>query len=256
MPAIALQGVRQRELLEHHRGEAVQQQHDGVVGTGDVRVRERHRTHVVRRQVQRVREARAARDQRAVRVQDALGVGGRAGGPVDPAHGGAVGGRGGQHGRITVGQPGSVVRLEDPLRPQPPRHPGVVEAAPLAGHGEVLGLRLPQREGDFTVPVEGDDRGLYGAQAGQREGQQGRLDAGGQLPGDDGAGAYAHVVQAYRHVLGTRAQLAEAQGAVVLEEGRAVRGEVGAAGEKFPEGAGRAERVGGVVHGGPLVELA
>lgn len=250
MLAVALQRVRQRELLEHHRREAVQQQHHRVVGPGDVRVREGHRAHVVRRETQRVREARPARDQRTVRVQHALGVGGGAGGPVDPADGGAFGGRGGQDGRVAVRELIAVVRLEDPLRAEPSGHRRVVEAAPGAGDREVLRLRLPQREADFAVPVEGDHRRLYGAQAGQCEGEQGGLDAGGQLPGDDRAGAYTHAVQAGRNPLGAALQLAEAQGAVVLEEDRVVGGEVGAAGDQFPEGAGGAQCVGGVVHGG------
>ncbi len=92
--AVALQRVRQRELLEHHRREPVQQEHHRVVGAGDMGVREGHRAHVRLGEPQRVGEARAARDERTVRVEHTLGVGGRAGGPVDPADRGALGGRG------------------------------------------------------------------------------------------------------------------------------------------------------------------
>lgn len=248
--AVVLQGGGQREVLEHHGREAVQQQHHRVVGPGDVRVREGHRAHVVGGQPQRVGEAGAARDQRAVGVQHALGVGGGARGPVDPADGGAVGGRGGQDGRIAVRQ--RVVRLEDVLRAQPVRHRGVVEAAPLARDGEVLRLRLPQREADLTVAVEGDDRRLHGSDAGQREGQQGGLDPGGELPGDHRAGTYALAVQARRHPLGALAQLAEGQGAVLLQQDGPVGGEVGTAGDQFPQRARGTQGVCGVVHFGPL----
>lgn len=250
VPAVLLQGGGQREVLEHHGREAVQQQHHRVVGPGDVRVREGHRADVARGQPQRVGEAGAARDQRTVGVQHTLGVGGGARGPVDPADGGAVRGRAGQDGGITVGQ--LVVRLEDVLRVQPVCHRGVVEAAPPARDGDVLGLRLPQREADLTVAVEGDHRRLHGADAGQREGQQGGLDPGGKLPGDHRARPYALVVEARRHPLGAVAQLAEAQRTVALEQDGPVGGEVGAALDQFPQRARGTQGVCDVVHCDPL----
>ncbi|CAO0825934.1 hypothetical protein SMICM17S_03882 [Streptomyces microflavus] len=258
MEPVLRQCVRQRELLEHHRREPVQQQHHRVVGPGDMRVRERHRAHVVGGELQCVGEAGAARDQGAVGVQDALGVRGGARGPVDPADLLARRGCGGG-GRIAGSPSGEIlVRLEDLRRVgefgrDPLGHRGVVEAAPHPRHGEERGPRLPQREPHLAVPVEGDDRRLYGPEPGQGEGEQGRLQPGRQLPGHHAARPYAHPVQPGGDPFGAVPQPAEGQGAVPLEQDRAVGGEGGSAFDEFPEGAGVAQGVGGrghVVHGG------
>lgn len=211
--AVAVQRVRHRELLEEDCGEAVEQQHHGVVGPGYVREGEGHRADVVRGQVQGVREAGAAGDQGPVGVQDALGVGGGAGGPVDPPDVRAGGGRRRECGGVAVRE--VVVGLEDAARAEPPGHRGVVEAAPGPGDGEELGLGLAEREADLSVAVERDDRGLDGAEPGEGHGEQYGLDAGGELPGDDRAGADAHVVQAGGDAFGAVAQFPEGQPAVL-----------------------------------------
>ena len=62
-----------------------------VVGPGDVREGEGDGADVVGCHVERAGEAPAAGDERLVGVLDPLGVGGRAGGVVDPADRGVVG---------------------------------------------------------------------------------------------------------------------------------------------------------------------
>ena len=60
---------------------------------------------------------------------------------------------------------------------------------------EQLGAGLSEGEADLALAVEVDDRVLDGTEPGQGDGQDDGVDTGGQLPGDDGAGRDAQVVE-------------------------------------------------------------
>ena len=66
----------------------------------------------------------------------------------------------------------------------------------VTGMDEQLGPRLSEGEADLALAVEVDDRVLHGAEPGQGDRQDHGVDSGGQLPGDDGAGGDAQVVEA------------------------------------------------------------
>jgi hypothetical protein len=94
-------------------------------------------------------------------------------------------------------------------------HRHEVEAVPLSGHAEELGADLRDDEAHLAVSVERQDRVLHRPQAGQRQGEHDRLDAGRELPGDAGAVADTEVVEAGGHALGAIAQLGEGDLAVL-----------------------------------------
>ena len=123
----------------------------------------------------------------------ALGIGGRAGGVEEPAPG--VGGRGtrfaAESRRIAIGQ--SALAFDDVNRearsfsPDLLRHPGVVEAAPLARDEEVLRFELPRDEAELAMAIDGENRVLHRAQPREGRHQHQRLVPGRQHPGDASA---------------------------------------------------------------------
>ncbi len=209
MTAVRAEGGRQREVLEQHDGEAEQERHHGVVGPGDVGVGEGHGADVVGGEAKGVRQSGTGGDEAAVGVQDALGGGRRARGPVDPSDGAAVGGRGRENRRVRFRE--GAVRGEDQRGFGHPGgetagHRGVVEAPQHPGHGEETRPRGAQRVAHLAVTVGGDEGRLDGTETGQGEAQDDRLDAGGQLPGEPAALPHSQHVQPGGDPLGPPAQ--------------------------------------------------
>ncbi len=243
VPPVRLDRRRRFERVQHDGREAAEQHRDHVVGPGDVRVGEGDRAGVRVGRSQRGGQSDAAREERAVGVLDALGSGGRAGGVVDPRRG-AV-----RPYEVRQRAPGAGRGLRQPVgdgqHPHPrgrhlPRRAPVVVAAPLARHDRVRGARLPQREADFTLPVQVQDGYLYGAEPGQREGHRDGQGPGGQLPQDARAGPDPQPVEPGRQPQRPVPYLPEGDGLPgaaggLVEEHRPPRGQLRPVLRQFPQ---------------------
>ena len=244
-----LEGVGGREGLEQHGREPHRQHRHQVVGSADVGVGEGDGADVVGPHIEGAGETPTAGDQRLVGVLHALGVGRGAGRVVDPADRGVGGGRPrgrcGQGGGVGFGQTtfdGEDRRCRGRALEGAGGQRGVVGVAPGAGVHEERGAGLAEREADLALAVEVDDRVLHRAEPGQRNGEDDRVDPGGQLPRDDGSGGDAHGVQARGHPLGPVAELAPGEGLAVGgdEHGVVARG-LGPALDQLPHGLGAGE---------------
>ncbi len=216
-----LDGGVEGEVLDQDRPASPVEQHDQVVGPGDVGEREGDRAHVVGRELHGVGQTEPAGQQRAVGVLDALGGRGGARRVVDPAHLVAAVGWRGQRGGVADGQ--VVVghhhgRGHPGVVGDPRRHLDEVEALPRARHEEELGLGLRDHEPDLTVAVDRDDRVLDRTEPGEGQAGQDRLDACRQLPGDPRAVPDAQRGQPGGDPLGLVAQPGEGDHAVVAVE--------------------------------------
>jgi hypothetical protein len=149
-----------------------------------------------------------------------LRVGRRARRIAEPAEIGAVAvGCRGQRRRIAGGERSGLD--DDGLQPvgvggDGCGHGAEVEPAVLAGGEEQLRSGLTDAEPDLALAVDGDDRVLDHAEARTRSGEDDGLEPGGQLPGDDVAGADTEVGQTGGHHLGGVAVLGEGHPTTLL----------------------------------------
>ena len=160
--------------------------------------------------------------------QHALRVRRRARRRVDPADrlvAVGVGRRGGEHGRVALGQ---VVDARAPTARGRSRRPAAApspcsRSPSTRRHDAELGVGVAEDEADLLLAVEVQDRGLDRAESGQRRRGEDGFDPRRELPGDPGLGPDPEPGETGREPLGSVAELAEGDArAVVGHEHEAV----------------------------------
>ena len=203
-----------------------------------------------------------------VRVHDALGLSGGAGGEHQQRHVVGVRAQRGQLGRITPllprgGRerlPGRIrvagLSVDDehvlqvrPRRPKPIHHRRVVKPTELPGDDQDLGFGEADHEPDLAVPVDRDQRVADRTDAGGREVDHQELDPVGELEGDHVARADAELQEAERGSVDLGHQLGVGDLPAGVDRGGLVRGAVGGLVEEVGDDA-----VGPVAGGGVLAD--